>query len=272
MEQRPPRPKLPRSLTYSDEDLAWISNHIATNGGELLHVPAIRREVAARRLDNFNPDDIELFGSSVDAAHPKTIEKNLANLRTHQALDRPVMLVHSLLSVEYILSNAASLNILSIGPRSEAEIFSLIAAGFDPERITGLDLISYSDFVEIGDMHEMPFPDNYFDVIIVGWVLTYSTDNQRAADEIMRVARPHAHIAIGCAVIPNEDGIPPEAKTAVGGIPTPGDVMTVSRFYNSGQIERLFADQIATVVVRQDPHPHMLNQVANVTLVARLTG
>lgn len=265
-------PKLPRALQYSDDDLAWISNHIQTNGAELLHIPAIRREMAARRLDGFSPADIEIFAGNVEAAHPKTIEKNLGNLRTHQVLDRPVMLVNSLLSAEYVLTNTGNLDVLSVGPRSEAELFALVAAGFDPERITGLDLISYSDFVKVGDMHDMPFEDDSFDVIIVGWVLTYSTDNRAAAAEIMRVARPNAHIAIGCAVIPNDDGAPPEAEMAAGGIPTPGEVMTVSRFYNSGQIERLFADQIASVIVRQDPHPAMRDQVANATIVARLRG
>jgi len=265
-------PKLPRALDYSEEDLAWILEHIRINGAELLHIPAIRREMAARRFNGFSLADIELFHGDTSSAHPKTIEKNLANLRTHQALDRPVMLVHSLQSSEFVLSNAPKLDVLSIGPRSEAELFALVAASFNPDRITGLDFISYSDFVKVGDMHDMPFENDSFDVIIAGWVLTYSNDNQKAAKEILRVARPNAHIAIGCAVIPNELGVPEEADTIVGGIPTPGDVLTISRFYNSGQIERLFSDHIDSVIVRQDPHPSMRDQVANVTLVARLLG
>lgn len=266
----PPYPKLPRSLAYSDEDIAWVAQYIRDHGVELLQIPAVRAEMAARRLERVHPADIELFGGAVEAAQPKTLQKNLANLRAHQALDRPVLLVNALLGVEYVLSNAPRLDLLSIGPRSEAEIFALIAGRFQPERITGLDLISYSDFVRIGDMHAMPFDDDSFDVVVAGWVLTYSTDNQQAAREILRVARPGAHIAIGCAVIPNPDGIPEAAGTAVGGIPTPGEPMPLSRFYNSGQIERLFEDRIDSVIVRQEPHPAMRDTVANVTLVARL--
>ena len=78
----------------------------------------------------------------------------------------------------------------------------MIAAGFLPENIRGLDLISYSDFVDLGDMHAMPYDDNSFDVIIIGWVLGYSNDVAKVAQEILRVTRPNGVIAIGNQLTP----------------------------------------------------------------------
>src|SRR5437016_1662095 len=40
--------------------------------------------------------------------------------------------------------------ILSIGPRTEGELLNLVAHGFAPENIRGLDLISYSPWVDLG--------------------------------------------------------------------------------------------------------------------------
>lgn len=48
-------------------------------------------------------------------------------------------------------------------------------------------------------MHDLPYPDNHFDIVILGWVLAYSNNNELAVSEIMRVAKKKAFIAIGCA-------------------------------------------------------------------------
>ena len=40
-----------------------------------------------------------------------------------------------------------------IGPRNEAEIFMLWSYGFKLENIVGLDLISYSPLIDLGDMY-----------------------------------------------------------------------------------------------------------------------
>ena len=42
----------------------------------------------------------------------------------------------------------------------------LTSAGFDPANIRGLDLISYSSMVDVGDMHDLPYEDDSFDIVI----------------------------------------------------------------------------------------------------------
>lgn len=79
--------------------------------------------------------------------------------------------------------------VLCIGPRTEGEIFMLMAYGFAPENIRGLDLISYSPLIDVGDMHAMPYKDDEFDISISSCVLVYSSDPQLACKEIVRVTK-----------------------------------------------------------------------------------
>ena len=65
-----------------------------------------------------------------------------------------------------------------------------MAAGFNPSRIKALDLFSYSPYVDIGDMHNMPYPDNSFDVVFVGWVLSYSKGPAGGGRGYLRVTKP----------------------------------------------------------------------------------
>ncbi|WP_309090542.1 class I SAM-dependent methyltransferase [Phenylobacterium sp.] len=87
--------------------------------------------------------------------------------------------------------------ILVIGPRNENDLLSLAGLGFRKENIVGLDLISYSPHIHLGDMHAIPFPDASFDAVICGWTISYSTNPRRAADEMVRVTKPGGVLAIG---------------------------------------------------------------------------
>jgi hypothetical protein len=98
--------------------------------------------------------------------------------------------------LERINKNAHKLDVLTIGPRSEIEIFAMMAAGFDLTRIKALDLFSYSPYVDLGDMHKTPYADNSFDVIFLGWVLSYSKDQSSVARELIRIARNRCVIVL----------------------------------------------------------------------------
>jgi len=88
-------------------------------------------------------------------------------------------------------------HILVIGPRNEDDILNLIGNGFKSSNIRGLDLISYSPFIEVGDMHETRFENSYFDVIICGWTLSYSNDPEKFARELLRIVKDNGVIGIG---------------------------------------------------------------------------
>lgn len=87
--------------------------------------------------------------------------------------------------------------ILVIGPRNEDDILNLIGSGFNKRNIIGLDLISYSPYIEVGDMHNTRFTDSYFDVVICGWTLSYSNQPKKFAEELTRILKNNGVIAIG---------------------------------------------------------------------------
>lgn len=111
-------------------------------------------------------------------------------------LDRPIVLAKVVTAIEWVANRAPSLKVLTVGPRSEIEIFGLEAMGFALHNIHALDLISYSPLVTVGDMHAMPFEDGFFDVLIMGWVFSYSANPAKAVEEILRCTHDGAIVAI----------------------------------------------------------------------------
>ena len=87
--------------------------------------------------------------------------------------------------------------ILVIGPRNEDDILNLVGHGFSAKNIIGLDLISYSPLIEVGDMHSTRFQNSFFDVIVCGWTLSYSNLPDKFAQEVMRIVKDKGVVAIG---------------------------------------------------------------------------
>ena len=94
---------------------------------------------------------------------------------------------------------------LSIGPRTEGEIFSLSAHGAKFKDIYSIDLQTYSPKIIPADIIALPFENNFFDCVVAGWVLPYVTEKQKAADEIIRVCKNGALIAISHSWYPEND-------------------------------------------------------------------
>lgn len=162
---------------------------------QLLRVDAIRMWVAAirffwfvkvrRKLRTLDPGTRDI---GVNAVHHNMF--GLKKIR-RMAVSRSNLLLYPLSALR--LSRSAP--ILSIGPRSEGEILNLMGLGF--HNIRALDLISYSPWIQLGDMHAMPYPDDAFAAVIMGWVIAYSDNRPKAAREAVRVARNGGIIAVG---------------------------------------------------------------------------
>lgn len=134
----------------------------------------------------------------------KVIHHNLVECFNLMLLNRGRIesLIYPLMSVSRVRRKAKDLKVLSIGPRNEGELLLLSKHGFKLDNITGLDLFSYSPHIKIMDMHHMTFADNTFDVVITSRTLTYSNGPavKQAINEIVRVSKPGATIAIGLAL------------------------------------------------------------------------
>lgn len=108
---------------------------------------------------------------------------------------RSTMLISPLKSIDFI--NIKKTKILSVGPRIESEIFNLMGHGFKLKNIKAIDLQSYSKLIKLGDMLDIPFEKDCFDVVICGWVLSYTNKIQDSINELIRVTKDRGLICIG---------------------------------------------------------------------------
>lgn len=184
-----------------------------------------------------------------------TVSHNLKGLRD-LAVNRSHMLVRPLSVVETLQTGS---RILSIGPRSEGELLSLAAHGFQWEKIEALDLISYSPKVGLGDMHAIPHADGVFDVVIAGWVLAYSESPDIAAQEIVRVTRPGGVIAVGVEYSPQTQE---EIIASVGYMPG-----AQRRIGSCGEILSFFGHAVDHVYYQHTVAPADRGRVGNFCLI-----
>jgi hypothetical protein len=256
--------------------LELISKMIEENPVILWTIPQVRAIVAAVRLRQQH--QIRHVEQNGDYVHDHTLVHNLNALQNYDAFHRPDRLFDLLAALPPITASVPSLRLLIIGPRSEYELFSAYTKGFGRDNVSAIDLISYSNLIEMGDMHHMPYDDNTFDVVMAGFVMAYSKDNSLAAREIMRVSKPGAYIAMGCVAEPVSMTTPEAIENAVGGImftsddpERPGETKTVSRYFKTSQILKLFGDRIARVLVSCDPIGPALKRRSDILCIFQLT-
>jgi SAM-dependent methyltransferase len=128
-------------------------------------------------------------------------ERNRRSILAGEPSERILKLIMPLSVIDRL---DAQSRIVAIGCRYETDLLYLAAYGFDPKNIRGLDMFSYSPWVDLGNMHAMKYPDSTWDAVLLGWVLTYSDDPALAAREMVRVVRPGGLIAIGITTYPQE--------------------------------------------------------------------
>ncbi|WP_425407225.1 class I SAM-dependent methyltransferase [Hwanghaeella sp.] len=213
---------------------------------EFLQIPFIRSALATMKIDALDKNALTLGQVENPAALVENaISHNIDGMIGKVSLFRPSILVMPLRSLDRVAETMKVSRVLSVGPRTEAEIYTLIACGFEPSNIRGLDLFSYSDFVDAGDMHAMPYDDDSFDIVILGWVLAYSNDQKKAAAEVLRVLRPGGIVAIGYEYT----ALSSEELRDQG-----SDVADAPQMKTTNQILELFAPHVEDVYFRHDIH------------------
>ena len=96
----------------------------------------------------------------------------------------------------------SKLKILIVGCRTEDDIFWMRAYGFS--QTFGLDLFSYSKYIWLGDIHGTDFPDESFDVILLGWMIAYSKEPKTVVKECRRILKTGGLLGIGLEYLPTK--------------------------------------------------------------------
>ena len=195
------------------------------------------------------------------------------NLKSiYGANNRMDLLIFPLSVIETMDVNS---RILVIGPRNENDLLSLVGHGFKAENVYGLDLISYTDRIVLGDMHAIPFPDHYFDAVICGWTISYSTNPALAADEMNRVTRPGGLIAIG---VEYSEMTPDDEKKLIGYELQEFEKIG-SRLNSTDDFRKLFSCHIDTVYFEHDAPRRvshtaegLVERVSNVAIIFSTTN
>ena len=178
-------------------------------------------------------------------------QHNLRALKLARPSDRILWLIQPLSAIDKMNENS---KVLAIGVRLETDLLYLAAYGFHPKNIRGMDLLSYSPWVDLGNMHNMPYADNSWDAIMLGWVLTYSTDPQKAADELVRTSKNGGIIAIGLTYYPEHvlEGYRQSQGSLMG---TTGQIQTVADVLKlfEGKVDRIYFNHDVADPTRQGP-------------------
>jgi len=154
-------------------------------------------------------------------------------------------LIRPLSMIEKVIRRINRTTILSIGPRTEGEILNLIGHGFNRDYIRAVDLMSYSPWIELGDIHALPYKDSQFDVVLCGWVLTYSRNIGQATSEILRVVRNGGVICIGL-----------RSNTGLG-LTNTADVLA----YFNGKVDRIYFDQDGSDMEFETDEPRYISVI-----------
>lgn len=201
----------------------------------LLRIEAVNRVVFATRFFYF----VHLrrrLGVASDQRGVIRPDYSITMLRRGVTSDRPLRLIRPLSVIDGLEKDVV--RVLSVGCRFETELLYLLGYGF--RHVRGLDLISYSPWVDAGNMHQMPYSSSSWDVVLLGWVLSYSDRPRDAAREIIRVTRPGGIIAVAVSYYPERYLVEAEKEGRLVG--TKERLQTVQALLQlfEGHVDRIF--------------------------------
>jgi len=156
--------------------------------------------------------------------------------------DRILRLIRPLASIDALNEEST---VLSIGCRFETDLLYLVSYGFQPDKVRGMDMISYSPWIDLGNMHAMTYADSSWDCTVLGWVLAYSDTPQKACDELVRITRPGGVIALGVTYYP------PDVMKQLAARGAPG--ARADRIQTTEEILKLFGSHVDRLYFRHDP-------------------
>lgn len=254
------------NITLSPAELAELSRISGQHFLKLFQIDELRCFLMLKRWHDFQAagGEVVVHENASPAVIDNTIEHNFRQLGTAVAFGRPMGLLGPLLGIDQIAFHRHEVRVLIIGPRTENEILLYISHGFAPGKVRGLDLMSYSPWIDVGDMHAMPYADDSFDVVLFSWVLGYSSNQEQAVAEAVRVARPGGLVGIGEEFEPKSAEEHNEMLLKEKGYTLQGTVTTAAK-----RLIGLFGDAVEEVVFRTEPPPDDRARVGWISTIVR---
>jgi SAM-dependent methyltransferase len=130
--------------------------------------------------------------------------------------DRPDLITRPLSVLSSVRQNGHRMRVLICGARTEAEALGFMSVGFSERNITSCDLFSYTPTIELANLVALPYRENQFDIVVLGWVLEFITDIDSAVSETLRVLAPDGLVAVGAMYHPESEARDAHAHREVG--------------------------------------------------------
>lgn len=260
-----PGPRLlPATLDADSPVLSALLELAGQNLATLLRIDDVRYLLTQHRLRRFRHLGGEIAVAESQDMIGSAVRHNLEAIEKPNAIGRSMQLLGPLLGISQVIARKPSLKVLILGPRTESEILLFAAYGFTLANLRGLDLISYSPWVDVGDMHDMPYRKGQFDVVFASCVLAYSSNRTRAAAEIRRVLRPGGLICIA-------EGYEPLSPEAVGDLTERawGYRLEGTSAKSAAEVIELFGTDPADVVFRTEPLGEERNAASRIAVILR---
>ena len=165
----------------------------------MYRIPLIRERICRYRFLILTKRKHLKVASKKNVLHSKYSSEHFGKYTSYK---RRINFLLGLVEDNFQVDNNSS--VLSIGPRFESELFGLRGLGFKWKQIEAIDTYSYSPHITAGNMHNLPFDNSKFDIIVAGWVIAYSKDPLGALCEFHRVLKPNGvliftwELPIGC--------------------------------------------------------------------------
>lgn len=151
----------------------------------LLLIPGIREKIAKIRFQILRKTNGIVVHP--DKHHVGLVEYSREHFEVYTSIRERVDFLVNYLAITVRMEKDQRL--LVLGPRYETEILGYIGLGFERKNVQALDTFSYSKLITPGNLHNMPFSSEIFDIVVAGWTLAYSESLEIAFLEISRVLK-----------------------------------------------------------------------------------
>jgi hypothetical protein len=176
----------------------------------------------------------KFLNSFDEAVGEQTISHNFGALEGNSAFGMAARMSLLLYPVAAIFKDRlASIRVLIVGPRTEDDIFWARSLGmFNTE---GMDLFTYSDMIKLGDIHRSGIGDQAYDVVLLGWMISYSSDPELVVRECLRILKPGGLLGIGIESNSRQkyDGVKPPRMNALNSPQDLADLVQLPMLFNN---------------------------------------